>query len=335
MTIERRTVLVGIVSVVFSGCVARSGGEAPKLRAATQNTTLGPGDIFRMEIVGEQELPKEFQVAADGTVSFPYIQDLHVQGLEPQDVAKLVRKALIEQKILTDPSVVVSVIEYRSKTVTVLGQVQKPGTYPITKPTTLISALSDGGGLLSSSEANEVSNPDAADLERSILIRDGSLIPVNFESLVREGDMSQNVYVRGGDYIFVPSLTKRSFYVLGAVNRPGPVYFERNATVLSAVAASGGPLPHAIVSKALILRGGTLKPRVAVVNIKAIMKGQSPDLKLEGGDIVWVPKSPWTKLENYVEAVLVTAAQAVAVQEGLGVLGATGSAGVTITAGGN
>ncbi|MEQ1840039.1 MAG: hypothetical protein ABL994_06510, partial [Verrucomicrobiales bacterium] len=155
------------------------------------------------------------------------------------------------------------------------------------------------------------------------------------ESLVREGNMSQNVYVRGGDYIFVPSLTTRSYYVLGSVIKPGPVFFERNATVLSAVAAAGGPQPEAIVTKALILRGGTLRPKVAVVNIKAIMKGQEPDLKLEGGDIVWVPRSPWTKLENYVEAVLITAAQAVAVQEGLGVLGTTGGAGVTINAGGN
>ena len=123
--------------------------------------------------------------------------------------------------------------------------------------------------------------------------------------------------------------------MLGAVNRPGPVFFERDATVLTAVAAAGGPRAEAIVTKALILRGGTLKPQVAVVNIKAIMKGQESDLRLEGGDIVWVPKRPWTKLESYVEAVLVTAAQAVAVQEGLGVLGATGSAGVTINAGGN
>lgn len=294
---------------------------------------VGPGDELEIEVAELANTRAKTKVMPDGMLYYDVAKGIPVKGKTIREISTLLSKALENDYV--DPIVTVNVAKADSQRFWMLGQVQKPGTYPITKPTTLISALSDGGGLLSSSEANEVSNPDAADLERSILIRDGSLIPVNFESLVREGDMSQNVYVRGGDYIFVPSLTKRSFYVLGAVNRPGPVYFERNATVLSAVAASGGPLPHAIVSKALILRGGTLKPRVAVVNIKAIMKGQSPDLKLEGGDIVWVPKSPWTKLENYVEAVLVTAAQAVAVQEGLGVLGATGSAGVTITAGGN
>ena len=269
----------------------------------------------------------------DGMLYYDVAKGINVKGKTISEISTLLSKSLKNDYV--DPVVTVNVAKAESQRFWMLGQVQKPGTYPITKPTTLISALSDGGGLLSSPEGTEVNNPDAADLERSILIRNGSLIPVNFESLVREGDMSQNVYVRGGDYIFVPSLTKRSYYVLGAVNRPGPVYFERDASVLSAVAASGGPLADAIVTKALILRGGTLNPQVAVVNIKAIMKGQEPDLRLEGGDLVWVPKSPWTKLENYVEAVLVTAAQAVAVQEGLGVLGATGSAGVTITAGGN
>jgi polysaccharide export outer membrane protein len=294
---------------------------------------VGPGDELEIEVAELANTRAKTKVMPDGMLYYDVAKGINVKGKTISEISTLLSKSLKNDYV--DPVVTVNVAKAESQRFWMLGQVQKPGTYPITKPTTLISALSDGGGLLSSPEGTEVNNPDAADLERSILIRNGSLIPVNFESLVREGDMSQNVYVRGGDYIFVPSLTKRSYYVLGAVNRPGPVYFERDASVLSAVAASGGPLADAIVTKALILRGGTLNPQVAVVNIKAIMKGQEPDLRLEGGDLVWVPKSPWTKLENYVEAVLVTAAQAVAVQEGLGVLGATGSAGVTITAGGN
>ena len=97
--------------------------------------------------------------------------------------------------------------------------------------------------------------------------------------------------------------------MLGHVNKPGPVYFEKGATLISAVAAAGGPQTDAIVTKALILRGGTLRPQVAVVNLRNVMKGQEPDLKLEGGDIVWVPRSPWSKLEDYVEAVLITASR--------------------------
>ena len=294
---------------------------------------VGPGDELDIEVAELKETRARSKVMPDGMLYYDVARGIDVTGKTMSEISTLLSKSLESDYV--DPIVTVNVAKADSQRFWMLGQVQKPGAYPITRPTTLISALSEGGGLLTNTESSEVSNPEAADLERAILIRNGDLIPVDFDRLVREGDMSQNVYVKGGDYIFVPSLTTRSFYVLGHVNKPGPVYFERGATLVSAVAAAGGPQTDAIVTKALILRGGTLHPQVAVVNLRDIMKGQEPDLKLEGGDIVWVPRSPWSKLEDYVEAVLITAAQAVAVQEGLGVLGVTGSAGVTITAGGN
>ncbi len=294
---------------------------------------VGPGDELDIEVAERKDTRARTKVMPDGMLYYDVAPGLDAKGKTIAEISTLLSKSL--EKDYVNPVVTVNVAKADSQRFWMLGQVQRPGAYPITKPTTLIAALSGGGGLLTTGDTGEVGNPEAADLERAILIRNGNLVPVDFERLVREGDMSQNIYMKGGDYIFVPSLTTRSFYVLGHVNKPGPVYFERGATLVSAVAAAGGPQPNAIVTKALILRGGTLRPQVAVVNLKAVMKGQEPDLKLEGGDIVWVPRSPWTKLRDYAEAVLVTAAQAVAVQEGLGALGTTGSAGVTITAGGS
>lgn len=294
---------------------------------------VGPGDELDIEVAELKDTRARTKVMPDGMLYYDVAKGIEAKDKTIAEISVLLSKALENDYV--NPVVTVNVAKADSQRFWMLGQVQKPGAYPITKPTNLIAALSLGGGLLTNLESNEVTNPEAADLERAILIRNGNLIPVDFERLVREGDMSQNVYVRSGDYIFIPSLTTRSYYVLGSVVKPGPVFFERGATLISAVAAAGGPQPQAIATKALILRGGTLNPKVAVVNLRAIMKGQEPDLKLEGGDIVWVPRSPWSKLETYVEAVLITAAQAVAVQEGLGVLGTTGSAGVTINAGGN
>ena len=85
-------------------------------------------------------------------------------------------------------------------------------------------------------------------------------------------------------------------------------------------------------SKALILRGGTRDPKVAVVDIEAVTRGKEPDLALEGGDIVWVPRNMWTNLKKYAEAILITASQAVAIQESITVIGGEGRAGVTIPA---
>ena len=294
---------------------------------------VGPGDILDIEIAEDADSRTKTRVMPDGMLYYNVARGINVKGKTLREISTLLSHQLEDDYV--NPIVTVNVADADSQRFWMLGQVQTPGTFPIKKPTTLIEAISQAGGMLSNRDGVEVSNPEAADLERAILIRNGDLIPVNFEKLIREGDMSQNVYVRGGDYIFVPSLTARSIYVLGAINRPGPVFYETGATLISAVSAAGGPKIESNVTRALIIRGGTHTPKVAVVNLRSIMKGYEPDLRLQGGDIVWVPKGPWSKLDDYVEAVLVTAAQAVAVQEGLGVLGTTRSAGVTINAGGN
>lgn len=164
------------------------------MSAATENTTLGPGDIFRMEIVGETELPTEFQVAADGTVTFPYIQEMKVSGLEPQEVSQKVRQALIAKKILTDPSVIVSVTEYRSKTVTILGQVQKPGSFPLSPGMTLLQAVSMAGGFTAIAQKSRVN------LAR---IKDGkaTTVVINVESIYQGSE--EDIFLQSGDRIYV------------------------------------------------------------------------------------------------------------------------------------
>ncbi len=156
-----RLVALVLWFVVFvGGSVTACGPNRPAARvnlpAPVESTSLGPGDIFSMQIVGEKDLPEEYQVASDGTVDVPYLDRLQVAGLEPQQVATLVREQLIEREILTDPSVVVRVKEYRSKQVTVLGQVQKPGSFAYQQGMTLVQALSQAGGLNSIAQSHRV-----------------------------------------------------------------------------------------------------------------------------------------------------------------------------------
>lgn len=303
------------------------------LRAPSGPYRVGPGDVLDIEVAENVDTRRQVRALPDGMLHYDVAKGINVKGNTLREISTRLSKILEDDYV--NPVVAVNVFNADSQRFWMLGQVRTPGAYPLKRPTRLVEALSLGGGMLSSGEDREVGNPEAADLERAILIRNGDLVPVNFESLVREGDMSQNVYIKPGDYIFIPSLTARSIYVLGEVAQPGPVYYESGTTLLTAVASTGGINKEAIGSKALILRGGTREPQVAVVNIPAVLKGKQPDLLLEGGDIIWVPRTPWTKLNDYVEAVLITAGQAVAVQEGLGALGAAGDAGVTITAGGN
>lgn len=191
------------VAFALSWCVAASQlactsgppPSRPELGAPGEHTTLGPGDLFQLEIVGEKDLPKEYQVAADGTVTLPYIHTVQVAGLEPQQVAAEVRKRLMEGQVLTDPSVVVTVKEYRSKNVTLLGQVQKPGRFPITPGMTLLQAVSLSGGFTSIAQAGRVS------LTRTTAGKSKTVV-VDVEEIY-EG-RAQDIPLQAGDSIYVP-----------------------------------------------------------------------------------------------------------------------------------
>ncbi len=134
-----------LASVLAAGAC----GPPPKpldLPPPVEVTTLGVGDVFEVHVVGEQALPVAYTVAPDGTIDFPYIKRIQVAGLEPQDLASLIRKKLIDGQILNDPSVSVSMKEYNSKRIEVIGEVMKPGSLPLVPGMTLLRAISIVGG---------------------------------------------------------------------------------------------------------------------------------------------------------------------------------------------
>ncbi len=152
-------VLLCLFAVLGAGCGSRP-TTVLNLVPPTDRNVIGPGDIFTMEIVGEKDLPREYQVASDGTVDLPYLHSLKVADLEAQEVARLIRDKLIEAKVLADPSVVVQVRVFASRQVTLLGQVAKPGSFPLLPGMTLIQAISEAGGL------SAVANGDHVNLTR-------------------------------------------------------------------------------------------------------------------------------------------------------------------------
>jgi protein involved in polysaccharide export with SLBB domain len=176
------------------GCGGSSDNMRLNLPAPTEKSTVGPGDVFIMEIVGEKELPREYQVASDGSVDLPYLHTVPVAGLEPQEIARLIRKLLMERQILSDPSVVLQVKEYNSRRVTIMGQVAKPGTFPYTSGLTLIQALSQAGGLTGIANLNKVNlTRRTATGSRTVVISIGSIM---------EG-RSPDIPLQSGDRVFV------------------------------------------------------------------------------------------------------------------------------------
>lgn len=157
---------------------------------------VGAGDIFTMQIVSEKDLPAEYQVASDGTVDLPYVQTLQVAGLEPQEIARLIRQKLIERRVLTDPIVVVQVKEYHSRTVILLGQVAKPGSFPLTPGLTLMQAISLAGGL------SQIADDDNVTLTRKS--DKGSRTVTISVDAITDGK-GQDVPLQAGDRIYVPA----------------------------------------------------------------------------------------------------------------------------------
>jgi polysaccharide export outer membrane protein len=176
------------------GCGPKVDNSRVKLSQPVESTTLGPGDLFTLEVVGEKDLPKDYQVASDGTVDFPYVHRMEVQGLEPQELARTVRERLIELRILTDPSVIVSVKEYNSKRVTVLGEVKKPGSFALRPGMTLVQAISDAGGL------SAIANGDRVNLTRKEK-GSASTVVLSFDSIT--SGKSPDIPLQAGDQIFV------------------------------------------------------------------------------------------------------------------------------------
>ena len=226
------------------------------------------------------------------------------------------------------PTVSVSLREVKSSRYYILGKVWKPALYPLTQPTTLLDALARAGGL--EVVGGTGTSEELADLSRSFLIRDDKPVPIDFEALIRGGDARYNIYVKSGDFIFLPPKSSQEILVLGWVASPQAVGYREGMGMVAAVAEVGSTRKNAFLQRVLLIRGSLAKPKVAIVNLDNIMKGKNPDFPLQAGDIIWVPQSPWDRLERYLDVVLGTVVETVAANEGIRVVQGEQSVGVSV-----
>src|SRR5580693_5702452 len=120
-----RFLVLLLVAASFAHTVACRGTQisALKLPPPQQSTMIGPGDLFKVSVLGEKDLPTEYRVQPDGTIDFPYLDRLTVAGLEPQEIADLIKRGLVAKKILIDPQLTLVVTQYNSKKISIVGAV--------------------------------------------------------------------------------------------------------------------------------------------------------------------------------------------------------------------
>lgn len=278
---------------------------------------LGPGDIMEIEIAEVGGTLARTFVMPDGMVYYNLAGGVRAEGLTTAELSKQLREAL--KRDYANPLVNVSLVEVRSRRYWILGRVFKPGLYPLRQPTTLLEAISQAGGLFTSRFSG--TTEELADLNSSVVIRNGQILPVNFEKLVRSGDTSQNIYLHHNDYVYLPSAATSTVLLLGAVAAPQAVGYKDSLTLIDCIAQCKGPAKGAYLKEVVIVRGSLDKPAASIVNLEAILTGKETNVLLQPGDIVWIPKRPLGLLEATVQLVFQDAARTIASGEGSRVAG--------------
>jgi protein involved in polysaccharide export with SLBB domain len=129
----------------------------PNLPDPVVNLQVGPGDVLEVVVLGEEKLPKDYEIQPDGSLDFPYLsKDLKVAGLEPRAIANAIRDRLIEAKFLVSPQVQVKVKAFNSKKIQIIGQIAKPGPLPYQDGMTLVQAISAAGWFTPLADTNHV-----------------------------------------------------------------------------------------------------------------------------------------------------------------------------------
>jgi protein involved in polysaccharide export with SLBB domain len=271
----------------------------PAHRAAwQQHLTLGPGDVVTLSIYGQPDLTRqEVSIAPDGMVNYLEATNVLATGLTVDELRTKLDDAIGQYR--RAPRTIITPIAFKSKKYYMLGKVMAKGVYTLDRPLTVLEAIARARGFENGLVDRNII--DLADFQRSFIMRDGKRIPLNFEKLFQEGDLTQNVAIEPGDYVYFPSTNMKEVYVVGEVRLPGPVTHTPTLTIIGAIAARAGYSERAYKSRVVVVRGSLNNPQLYAVDTKSILEGRGVDFKLQPKDIIYVNSRPFIRVEEIAE----------------------------------
>lgn len=259
---------------------------------------LGPGDQLRIHAVHVEELQDgTITIGLDGMISLPLVGRIKVGGLT---AAQAETELNVRYKdYLVRPDISVSVVEYQSQPVSVLGAVKNPGIQQVRGSRSVIEMVSLAGGLTDNagSRLKITRRLDSGTLPLPGATKDSSgkymTAEISVRSLMEARRPEENILVKANDVITIPP--SGNVYVIGHVLKAGPLMFDQQdrMTVLQAVSAAGGMDNLAQPKSARIMRrvpGRQERVEIAV-NLKGVMEGKAPDMPMEVEDILFVPNN--------------------------------------------
>ena len=263
---------------------------------------MNAGDQIEIRVYDHPDLGMTTRIGPDGMIGFAFIGQVKLSGQTIAQGAECIREGLVPY--VKNPVVSITILEVQSETATIAGSCAKPGVYGISNSTRLADFYAMAG-----SSANRLFNGvnvDVADLEHSILVRHGEILPVDFRKAIDSGDILNNVRIRKGDYVFIAQRMEASVIVCGEVKNPHKRLYEPGMGLVETLTAAGW-VTETHWSHVIIIRGGLANPHYYKVNIDGIMSGRCHNVKLKAGDIVYVPKDNLSEYNVFVRKLLPTA----------------------------
>jgi polysaccharide biosynthesis/export protein len=271
-----------LLSLAPSPSAAQTPRVDPVLHSRQQAALrIGAGDMVQVTVFDTPELSAKLRVNADGTVELPVAGNTTVAGMTPQEAADAIGKRLKDSQIMIDPHVALTITDYATQEISVLGEVKNPGNYLLLGPHSLYNALSAAGGTTENA-GRDIVVTHLADPQTPETI---AMNPTNYSQVQRLTN------VTAGDVIYVSRAG--SVYVLGDVARPGRFLMSGSSgmTVLDAIALAQGTNSSAALSRAAIIRKTDDGTKVIPVDLKRMTQKGQGDQALLAEDIVIVPRS--------------------------------------------
>jgi polysaccharide export outer membrane protein len=277
--------------------------STPLINAETANLPaqrIGANDLIAISVYGSPELTRTVRVGADGMIRLPMLkQAIKADGFLPGELEKVCADALKAEQLIVDPLVTITVVEYQSRPISVMGAVRKPVTFQATGNVTLLEALARAEGLSADAGAEIlVTTSQPADRDAKSMVR---RIPV--KALLAGADPALNVSLTGGEQIRVPDAGK--IFVVGNVRKPGAftIGADSGTTILKALALSEGLLPYAANRAVIYRREAAGSVNEMPVELNKIMDRKAPDFAMMPNDVLYIPdakgkRAGWTAVER-------------------------------------
>lgn len=256
-------------------------GSAARLDAQPRVQTeysVGPQDVLTIQVFGEPDLSGKYTVEQDGSFTYPQIGRIKAGGLTLRALEQELRKQLADGQILRNPQVAVSIENYRSQRILILGEVRSPGEYQLAGGMTLLAALARAGS------TSTTAGREAVIVRMPVNAKPGEggepeVIKVDLADL-QAGNMGLNIQLVDGDTINIPKA--QSAFVSGQVKMPGAFAVDSGMTVLQLLTLAGGVTDRGSEGRISILRTVDGKPKET--------KAKLNDLVQPGDTIVVKPR---------------------------------------------